>query len=529
MEGGVFMVIFENMYLTLTGRNGIVYIQTKKEGFQLKDFDTILRQYPRIKLNNFSLLKTALSKIQGEPLEIGEWLPVVVLEVARDQMSASIFINEKIDYIRENKELMMEQIMDLLSANKIVHGVIDINLEEIVPGKACLIAQGTPPKKGEDAKVTYLDLPERKPVIKDDGTANYFDMNFIFEIKEGSWLGEKIPLQIGIRGTNIFGKPVAATPGKDAILRYDKKSAYINEEEGKTVLRSRINGVVEEVHGILQIKEHLTINGDVGVDTGNIEFDGAITIRGTVQSGFTVIAKGDIAIESPEGVSSAKLIKSREGDIFIRGGIYGLGKTRVEAGGNIFVKHVNEAILVAEEDIHIGFYALGSNLSAHSVLVNERSGKIIGGTVIAKNVIQSAITGNLHERRTELIIHSINKQDGLKIIQGKASYLKSIQEDVLELEAQVQRIAPLVNNLNTQQLATYEQARQRLKRDKEQVAVLDREIKQMMNDLRNVGKEEIYVTKEAHPGTYIQIGKKSTILSRKTNGKFILEFGELNV
>ena len=59
--------------------------------------------------------------------------------------------------------------------------------------------------------------------------------------------------------------------------------------------------------------------------------------------------------------------------------------------------------------------------------------------------------------------------------------------------------------------------------------VIDHEIKVLMNDLRNVGKEEIQVLKQAYPGTYIQIGKKSSILSKMTNGTFLLEFGELNV
>ena len=76
-----------------------------------------------------------------------------------------------------------------------------------------------------------------------------------------------------------------------------------------------------------------------------LDFEGSISIRGTVQNGFSVIAKGDISIEGPEGVSGANLIKSIDGDIYIRGGIFGLGETRIEAGGSIFVKHVNEANL----------------------------------------------------------------------------------------------------------------------------------------------------------------------------------------
>ena len=50
-----------------------------------------------------------------------------------------------------------------------------------------------------------------------------------------------------------------------------------------------------------------------------------------------------------------------------------------------------------------------------------------------------------------------------------------------------------------------------------------------MADLRKSGSEEIYVAREAYPGTYIQIGKKSTILNQLTKGRFKIELGELNV
>ncbi|MEK4229885.1 DUF342 domain-containing protein [Solibacillus sp. FSL H8-0538] len=523
------MIIFENKFLEVSEENGKVYIKTMQTGFLLKDFDSIIRLNPRIKLTNFAILKNVLSKVNENKTEIGEWLPTVALEISRDKMSVSLFIHETAEYVRENKQEISEIVRKLLVENSINHGVLSINLESIVTGKAMLIAQGTPPVKGEDAKITYLEIPERKPVIREDGKADYYDMSFIFEISEGDWLGEKIPLQQGTPGYNVHNDLVPAQPGRDGMLKYDKKSAYEVEENGKTILRSRIGGVLEHVQGMVSVNHHLPIAGDVGVETGNIDFAGSISIRGTVQVGYSVTAKGDISIEGAEGVSGAKLIKSLDGDVFIRGGIFGLGQTRVEAGGNIFVKHVNEANLVAGEDVHIGFYALGSHLKGHSILVDERKGKIIGGTAIAKSMIVTAISGNRLERRTELIINSMNKQEGLVVIQDRAALLKSIHEDIVQLETQVNRMIPLVNNLTKQQIAAFEQTKQKLNRDKEVAITLDREIKQMMNDLRNAGKEEIHVTKEAYSGTYIQIGKKSTILSKMTNGKFILEFGELNV
>ncbi len=523
------MIVYINEFFEITEQNGKVYIQTLKPGFLLKDFDSVLRSTPRIKLANFALLKNVLSKQSMEPIEIGTWLPNINIEVSRDKMFVSLFVYETADFIRENKEKLQQEIEDLLKEHSITHGIQPLLVDSIVPGKAYLIAQGTPPVKGEDAQITYLEIPERKPVIREDGKADYYDMNFIFEIKEGSWLGEKIPPQLGQDGFNVYGDTLPAAKGKDIPLKYDRKSAFEVEEAGKVVLRSKISGVLEHVQGLISVNHHLPINGDVGVETGNIEFEGSITIRGTVQSGFSVIAKGDISIEGPEGVSGAKLIRSLDGDVFIRGGIFGLGETQIEAAGSIFVKHVNEANLVAGGDINIGFYSLGSNLKAHSILVDERKGKIIGGKAVAKNTIVAAISGNRLERKTDLIIEVINKQESYALIQDKAGILKNKQEEIIQLESQISKLMGMQHQFNKQQIAVFEQTKHKLKMLKEETVMLDQEIKILMNDLRNSGKEEITITKEAYPGTFIQIGKKSSMLSKLTKGTFVVEFGELNV
>lgn len=523
------MVIFENSFIEITVNNEKVYIKTIQPGFLLKDFDMIVRLNPRIKLTNFAVLKRVLMEITTNPVEIGTWLPTIMVEVSRDKMSASLFVYETLESIRVNPQLFLDDVKSILSQNNIKNGIIDLQVESIVNGKAILIAQGIPPVKGEDAKITYLQLPNRKPVIREDGTADYYEMNFIFEIVEGAWLGEKIHAQPGTPGINVHGESIPAQWGRDLPLKYDRKSAYEEEEIGKTVLRSKISGVFENHKGMVSVNYHLPINGDISVETGNIDFNGSISIRGTVQPGYSVIARGDISIEGPEGVSGAKLIKSTDGDIFIRGGIFGLGQTRVEAGGSIFVKHVNEAHLIAGGDVNIGFYALGSTITAQSIFVDEQKGKIIGGTAIAKNKIVSAITGNRLERRTELIINGVNKVEGLELIQSKAALLKPLQEDILQLENQINRLMPVVKNMTKPQLAAFEQSKKNLANNKSMAMELDREIKQLMNDLRKVGKEEIEVKKEAHPGTYIQIGKKSSFLSTMTNGRFLIDNGELNV
>ncbi|MCP1145175.1 FapA family protein [Lysinibacillus endophyticus] len=522
------MIVYNNDYLMIIEDNGKIFLRTTRKGFPLKRLDEILRTYPRIRLTNFALLKSALDTIDDQ-FEIGVWLPSIEVEVSKDKMSASIIVYETLETIREKKDELIAQIKNTLIENKIVHGITEIDLNKLVPGKASLIAQGTAPIPGEDALIKYLEIPDRKPVIQEDGKANYFDLNFIFEIQKGDWLGEKIPAKPGIDGINVYGEAVPAPFGKDTQLKYDKNSAKEVEENGKIVLYATTRGVLEERQGLISVNRHLPIDGDVGVETGNIKFDGSVTIRGTVMNGFSVVATGDISIEGEEGITGAKLIQSLEGDVFIKGGIFGVGETEVEAGGSIFVKHVNDAKLFAKKDIVIGFYSLGSYLVGNSVLLDERKGKIIGGKAVAKNTIVTAIAGNHLERRTELIIESLSKHKAYELIQEKASLLKATQEEIVQLTTKINLIGEYKQNLNRQQAAGLNQIKQEIEKKKEYAKQLDREIKELMHDLKNVGKEEIVVKKEAYPGTYIQIGSKSSLLNKTTQGTFLLEYGELNV
>lgn len=522
------MLILSNEYIEIVEEKEKLYLKTLQLNFPLKELDRFLRQFPRIRLTNFSVLKQAL-KEGSEKAEIGIWLPYIELEISKDKMTASILMNETPEQLRNSKDKILVTLEEFLKENNIIHGIQNIDLTKVVPGKSYIVAEGTPPQKGEDAKITYLEIPDRKPVIREDGKADYFELNFIYEIKEGDWMGEKIPPQPGIDGKNIYGEVVPAPSGDDKSLQYDAKAAIEKHENGKIVLYATKTGIVKRQQGILTVSDHLVIDGDVGIATGNITFDGSVTVRGTVCSGFSVHATGDIAIESSEGITGAASIKSGSGDIYIKGGVFGLGETEVEAGGTIFIKHINDAKMSAKKEIIIGFYSLGSFLEATSILLDERKGKIIGGKVVAKNSIVTASAGNRLERCTELVIECLSKQEMNNRIQEKAAKLKIEKEEVIHLTSKLNKIYPQKTNLNNLQLKNLSILENTLEKKQANCRKLDAEIKQLIEESRNIGKEQIVVSKEAFPGTTIQIGLKSSILNKQTLGTFLLESGELNV
>lgn len=521
--------IFENDHIQLIEDQSIVYIELKKEGFTLKDFDRILKKNPRIKLTSFASLRKALNGELGERVEIGSWLPPIEIVVSRDRMLATMYINDDPAKIFSDEEMMNKQIRELAENVGVKFGIHTLTLDDVKSGKPVTVASGLPPQSGQDAKVNYLEIPDRKPQILSDGRADYFDMNFIFEIEQDAWLGEKIPAQPGTPGKNVLGEVILATDGKDVALNYDSASIYEQEEDGKLVIKAKNGGVLENKNGKLSIHKHIQVKNDVGVETGNLTFDGSITISGTVVAGYSIVASGDISIEDVEGVTGAKLIESKFGDVYIRGGIFGNSETVVRAGGNIYVNHTNDSTLHALKDIFIDSYSLGSNLKAQNVYVNEQNGKIIGGYVEATHSIHTAISGNRLERKTALVITLPDRKDSAKVIIDKQDKIIHLEKEIADLDAKVFPVKPFLEKLNEIQRQTYDDTVEKIHQKETELKQLEREVDEIVQQIRNMGDEKISITKEAFPGTYIQIGKKSTTLTKVTCGDFLLENGELNV
>ncbi|MFJ8262079.1 FapA family protein [Rummeliibacillus sp. NPDC094406] len=523
------MQIYENDYIVLTEDQSIVYIEVKKEGFSLKDFDTILQKYKRIKLASFAVLRTALSLGSDERVEIGSWLPPIEIEISKDCMKATMYINEDPSTIFHDEESMNRQIKEVAENAGIQFGIYSVSFETAMSEKSIIIAAGLPAKKGEDAKITYIKIPEKKPQILEDGRADYLDMNFIYEIEKDAWLGEKIPAQPGIPGKNVLGEEIPAIDGEDIPLNFEVASVYEQEEDGKTVIRAIDSGVIDYSNGTFSIQKHLLVKKDVGLETGNLTFDGSITIKGSILPGYSVVATGDIQIEGQEGVTGPKLIESTSGDVYIRGGIFGNGETVVRACGNIYVKHANDSTLKALKDIFIGSYAMGSDIKAQNIYVNEQQGKIIGGRAEATHSIHSAMSGNRLERKTELIIMIPDRIESAKLIKERREKIIKLEEEIADLDEKVFSLKPLLEHMNEAQRKTYDDIIEKINEKESEFKRLEVEVNEIAYQIKTMGDEIIHITKEAFPGTYIQIGKKSTTLNHTTCGKFKLENGEINV
>ncbi|UII54789.1 FapA family protein [Cytobacillus spongiae] len=516
------MELVKNEFIILEEDAEIVFITVFKAGFTLLQINEILNEYPRVSITKFLPLKAALENAENVRIEIGEMKPLVGLFLSADQMLAKIRLNITEQELLENKEKYRSAILETLHKNHVNEGILVSSLQnDLVAQKDIVIARGIEPQNGADARLLYYKRSERKPSIKDDGKADFYDMNFIDEVKKGDWLGEKINATGGTPGKTVTGELLPPKSGKERNFLYDPQSVGEFSENGKVVLRALTDGVVEIKAGKISVGRHLTINEDVGVGTGNIEFDGSVTINGVILDGFSVRATNDISVTGDLGVSGIKEIVSLKGDIFIKGGVFGKGYSTIKAGKSIFVRHANECILEAEEDIHIGYYSIGSTIKGRNIIIDDqKKGKIIGGHTEAKGRVIAAILGNKMERKTIIQVEGFNREEMSKELE---SLLHDYKEGIIEIEKHRRKLdvfESFLDQLNEHQREEYQVVKSSFEKVFIRITKLDERRKSLMALLETKGEGQVSIEEVAYPETMLQIKNLNKRLNSSVKGTF---------
>lgn len=517
----------QNDYFDLFIEKSDVVIRSKKIGYPLKSFDMITKLHPRLKISSFASLRTALTVI-GEARVIGHWLPLVEATVSDDKMNVKLRVNATSEDIEEKKRNVLTEARMSLEKIGVLYGVQELSLKSFSHNVIETGAVGKPAVNGEDAIIKYIERPVRRPVIREDGSANHYEMNFVFQVAEGDWLGEKTLAGDGEDGINVYGNVIPAIKGGDLKLQYDRKSVIETNEDGKIVIRAMHDGALEFINDQVVVGKHLLIEGDVGVGTGSLVFDGSITVKGSVHAGYSVVATDNISIEGNEGIVNAELIQSTKGGVYIKGGIFGGGLTLVEAKESIFIKHANNCKLVGKE-VHVGLYLFGSDVFAEEVFVKKNEGKIIGGKVEALYTIECSVVGNNLEKETILQVSGMDQKTMNDEIRDMAQNLKKHQGVVAQLEQHKKLLNNDTNSLHKKQQEAYEKVTETIEINKSEILRIDNEIQLYFEKIKNVKKCQIEVVNEAYPGTVIQIGSAESTLRTITNGVFKIVDGVLNV
>jgi uncharacterized protein (DUF342 family) len=520
--------LFKNDFLELTAQEDKLFIQVFKPGFDIRDFNNIIASYPIIHLTNFINLRQALIEATDSQVNIGNVKSRIDVLISSDEMQASVYINITQNELDTNKDAIAAEITRELNMRGVTEGIENIYEKSLLSQCEIIVARGISPIYGEDAKVSYYEISDKKPIVKEDGSVNYYELNLIDNVRTGDWLGERIPPQEGKQGITVTGKLVSGKKGKDFKLKYDRKTIGEYEEDNKTVLRALVDGAVKFDGGKIKIDNHLIISGDVGYETGNINFDGYVTINGIVKDGFSVTAKYDISISGKMGIGAVGKICSKEGSIYIKGGIYGKNLAKIESAKNVYVKYCNECSISAGEDINVGFYALDCNLTAQKVLLDPKYGKIIGGTVTAEVKVISGVIGNKSEKKTVINVQGFDRNAIRKEFEGLLERYRELLEEANAIKRQIEVFEYNLSGAEYANMEEYNKYVTKYEEIIDEIRILDEARKKLQLTLQTKGEGEVGIFKAAFPETFLEIKKMQKKINSIVSGSFYAENRELH-
>jgi len=347
----------------------------------------------------------------------------IKVSVSRERLDAYLDIT----FPGTGEEITYNDVMHKILAEGIKYNIDRERIRIIVDNKIFtereIIALGTEPIIGVEAQIVLeVDTEvDKEPLMMDDGSVDFREVNLLKTVEKDQLLAIKIPSSKGTDGTDVFGNSIDST-GKDKTLPVGKNT-YMSEDG--LSLYSATNGKIVLEKGILNVEEILSIVGDVDYSTGNIIFNGDVEIGGDVLTGFRVTSTGDIRIRGT--VEGAEII-STKGSIYVSRGIVGQEKARIVAKKDVKAEFINDATIIAGNDVEVKEYIIRSNVTAENeVRAVEGRGMIVGGKVCAEKLIDAKVAGSPNSVRTELYIAKrINKD-----VYEKMLY---IEQDIGNLE-----------------------------------------------------------------------------------------------
>lgn len=427
--------------------------------------------------------------------------------------------------------LSTSELKNLIEQNGVKYGIIEKNIEIALKARLycmdILVAKAKLPVNGSDAEIVYSFNAEKtlKPTMSEDGSVDFHKLDMIESVKEGQLLATLIPIDYGEPGKDVYGNMIRPKKVRNKRLRHGKN---IHLSDDKLQMYSDVSGNVTLVNDMVFVTDTYTIEGDVGPSTGDIDYDGAVEVKGNVITGYTVKATGDITVNG--AVEGAMLIS--EGKIVLKRGMQGMGKGVMEAKGDVISNFIESATVKSGGAIYTDAI-MHSNISANGdVIVNGKRGLIAGGSVKTTTKIETKVAGSTMGTQTELEV-------GFDTTLGERykNIEKHIDQMTDEKDSIVKNLKILQKRMQTKGKLEPEKMKL-IKEGTERIKVIDQTIEEETEAYERIDEEmqrtsdggKVRVQNIAYPGVKIVISNISTFVHTETHRcTFIREGADIRV
>ena len=294
-----------------------------------------------------------------------------------------------------------------------------------------LVAEGREPVNGYDEYFEpLLSMEKQAGKILSDGRIDYKEVGSIIQVQKNQEILQCIPGVKSVDGYNVFGEKVIA--GKEEKSGFKKGDNLLQSGFDPNIYVSAIDGCIKIENGKVHVLPVAIISGDVGLDSGNISFNGAVHVKGSVKPGFKVQAQGDIIVEND--VEDAQLTAG--GNITVKLGVVGKEIVKLVAGGDISAKFMQNVKAEAGKNVEVEDSIINCDIISYgSINVKGKAGKIIGGKLSALYEIKAHTIGTQTETMTSLTVGRNFRLE--EEINRKRNEMKIIRERIDEINTSI--------------------------------------------------------------------------------------------
>lgn len=430
---------------------------------------------------------------------------------------------------QNGERMTAEEFKNDLTVKKIVYGVngdkIDAFFRKPIYCADIVIARGTPPRHGTDAKIEYFfetNLSAR-PTLNEDGSVDFFHLHTISHCKEGDVLAQLYPEDLGEYGYSVFGERIRPRDVKRLNLRYGHN---INISEDKCVLTAATSGHVSLVEGKVFVSNVFEVE-NVDSSTGNITYDGSVLVNGNVCTNFSVKANGNIEVK---GVVEGATLEAG-GDIIITRGMNGMARGVLKANGNVISKFIENSRVSAGGYVSTNSILHSEVAAGTEILVGGKRGFITGGRVSAANLIKVKTLGSAMGADT---IVEVGTDPRIK------SRIQQLQKELTEYKKEQDQIQPVLVamkqklvqgvKLKPDQIKNLQEMIQRDKLVEEEMKKDLEELNDLQDRMAECASARVDVSGDVYAGTKICISDVSMVVkSSMSYCRFIKESGDVKM
>jgi uncharacterized protein len=309
------------------------------------------------------------------------------------------------------------------------------------------IACAQPPVHGTDGSIQWLvgEEDQKNPERQDDPhteqdtsqdadplAVSHYDRSAYVMVETSDVIGRITPPSLCEDGRDVTGDTIPARPGKEVVLQLDE--TIMRRADGSLVAQQ--DGVLRREPGKAYISKQIEIKDYVDFSTGNLDFDGDISIGRGVRDCFTVKASGNVEVR---GLIEAATIETGN-DLIANGGFAGRERGYAKIGGSLRGRYLDNVQGHIKQDLCIDREVINCELTIDGG-INSPHGSIIGGKIIPTGEVNIGTLGSGAGVETRLVIGSVPRLD--PFVGELDAMVQTLTQDVEKLTAEQDMINKL--------------------------------------------------------------------------------------